>query len=148
MHGTCRDTGMRNERELFRMRIENLNWENRVIFVPDTKTPEGRRLVPMSRRVFDILKKRCGTRTDSWVFPSKRSASGHLSSICNLFRQARSGARFPQVGKGQWSFLQDYVWFEEARSEEEWSSSHYLNHPPLLRLDCQPFSRSCAVLLL
>jgi hypothetical protein len=30
-----RDTGMRNERELFRMRIENLDWNNRVIFVPD-----------------------------------------------------------------------------------------------------------------
>ena len=30
-----RDTGMRNERELFRMRIENLDWQNRVIFVPD-----------------------------------------------------------------------------------------------------------------
>jgi hypothetical protein len=39
-----RDTGMRNERELFRMRIENLDWQNRVIFVPDSKTAEGRRL--------------------------------------------------------------------------------------------------------
>ena len=43
-----RDTGMRNERELFRMRIENLDWQNQVILVPDSKTPEGRRLVPMS----------------------------------------------------------------------------------------------------
>jgi integrase len=43
-----RDTGMRNERELYRMRIENLDWENRLIFVPDSKTAEGRRLVPMS----------------------------------------------------------------------------------------------------
>lgn len=50
-----RDTGMRNERELFRMRIENMDWQNRVIFVPDSKTPEGRRLVPMSARVFEIL---------------------------------------------------------------------------------------------
>jgi len=48
-----RDTGMRN-RELFRMRMENLDWKNRVIFVPDSKTSEGRRLVPMSRRVFEI----------------------------------------------------------------------------------------------
>jgi integrase len=40
-----RDTGMRNERELFRMRIENLDWDNRVIVVPDSKTPEGRRVV-------------------------------------------------------------------------------------------------------
>ncbi len=45
-----RDTGMRNQRELYRMRIENLDWEHRLIFVPDSKTPEGRRLVPMSRR--------------------------------------------------------------------------------------------------
>src|SRR5262249_24955843 len=36
-----RDTGMRNERELFRMRIENLDWQNRVIFVPDSKTAEA-----------------------------------------------------------------------------------------------------------
>jgi integrase len=50
-----RDTGMRNQRELYRMRIENLDWQNRVIFVPDSKTAEGRRLVPMSRRVSDLL---------------------------------------------------------------------------------------------
>lgn len=50
-----RDTGMRNQRELCRMRIENFDWENRLIFVPDSKTPEGRRLVPMSWRVFEIL---------------------------------------------------------------------------------------------
>jgi integrase len=41
-----RDTGMRNERELFRMRIENLDWRNRVIFVPDSKT--GRRAATCS----------------------------------------------------------------------------------------------------
>lgn len=91
-----RDTGMRNERELFQIRIENLDWNNRSIFVPDSKTPEGRRLVPMSCRVLDILKRRCETRTDGWVFPSKRSASGHLRSICNLFRRVRSEAGLPK----------------------------------------------------
>jgi len=50
-----RDTGMRNERELYRMRIENIDWENRVIFVPDSKTSEGRRRVPMSNRAHDVL---------------------------------------------------------------------------------------------
>jgi integrase len=49
-----RDTGMRNQRELYSARIENLDWESRVIFVPESKTPEGRRLVPMSRRVFEL----------------------------------------------------------------------------------------------
>ena len=50
----------------------------------------------MSRRVFEILRKRCGTRNDGCVFPSKRSASGHLRSICNLFRQARIEAGLPK----------------------------------------------------
>ena len=91
-----RDTGMRNERELFRMRIENLDWQNRIILVPDSKTAEGRRLVPMSGRVFEILRIRSGARQEGWVFPSKRSASGHLRSICNLFRKARNSAGLPK----------------------------------------------------
>jgi site-specific recombinase XerC len=91
-----RDTGMRNERELFRMRIENLGWQHRVIFVPDSKTAEGRRLVPMSGRVFEILQNRCDARQEGWVFPSKRSASGHLRSICNLFRKASNKAGLPK----------------------------------------------------
>ena len=91
-----RDTGMRNQRELYRMRIENLDWENRLIFVPDSKTPEGRRLVPMSRRVFEILRDRCSIRHEGWVFPSPRSATGHISSIGRLFRQARAKASLPK----------------------------------------------------
>jgi integrase len=91
-----RDTGMRNQRELYRVRIENLDWENRVIFVPDSKTPEGRRLVPMSRRVLELLRTRCGTRAEGWVFPSKRSAAGHLCSIDRLFREARQQAGLPK----------------------------------------------------
>jgi integrase len=91
-----RDTGMRNQRELYRMRVENLDWEHRLIFVPDSKTPEGRRLVPMSRRVFEVLRERCGTRQEGWVFPSARSVSGHISSIDRLFRQARAKAGLPK----------------------------------------------------
>jgi hypothetical protein len=36
---------MRNERELYRIRIENIDWINKFIFVPDSKTPNGRRRV-------------------------------------------------------------------------------------------------------
>jgi site-specific recombinase XerD len=89
-----RDTGMRNQRELYRVRIENLDWQNRVIFVPDSKTAEGCRLVPMSRRVGDLLRARC-TRREGWVFPSNRAACGHLRSIDRLFREARHQAGLP-----------------------------------------------------
>ena len=91
-----RDTGMRNERELYRMRIENLDWDSRVIFVPDSKTEEGRRRVPMSNRVFEVLKTRCGARREGWVFPSKRAESAHLTTMAKRFREARTKAGLPE----------------------------------------------------
>jgi integrase len=91
-----RDTGMRNERELYRMRIENLDWDSRVIFVPDSKTEEGRRSVPMSNRAFDVLRQRCGTRREGWVFPSKRAKSAHLTTMAKRFREARIRAGLPE----------------------------------------------------
>jgi len=92
-----RDTGMRNERELYRVRIENINWNDKVIFVPDSKTPDGRRMVPMSDRVISLLKTRCGKRKEGWVFTSKRSESGHLTTIARRFREARTKAGLPEA---------------------------------------------------
>jgi hypothetical protein len=36
-----RDTGMRNRRELYRMRIENIDWQTRSIFLPERHPREG-----------------------------------------------------------------------------------------------------------
>jgi len=91
----ARDTGMRNARELYRIRIENLDWSNRIIFVPDSKTADGRRMVPMSDRVYDVLCQRGGGRSEGWLFPSKRSRSGHLTDIGKQFRTARGEGRAP-----------------------------------------------------
>ena len=46
----------------------------------------------MSKRVFDLLWERCGTRREGWVFPSQHSATGHLTTIGHWFRQARREA--------------------------------------------------------
>lgn len=91
-----RDTGMRNDRELYRVRIENIDWINKVIFVPESKTLSGRRRVPMSDRVLAVPSARCAGRSDGWVFPSKRARSGHLTTVSKLFRQAREKAGLPR----------------------------------------------------
>ena len=52
-----RDTGMRNARELYRLRIENIDWCPCLIFNPDSKTKQGRRWIPMSERVHDVLRR-------------------------------------------------------------------------------------------
>jgi hypothetical protein len=80
-----RETGMRNERELYRVRIENIDWMNKLIFVPDSKTSNGRRKVPLSDRAMAILISRCAGRSEGWVFPSKRSRGGHLTTLGKFF---------------------------------------------------------------
>jgi integrase len=80
-----RDAGMRPE-EVLRMRVEDVNWDRRLIFIPRGKTANSRRYVPMSRRLMEALWLRTGDREEGWVFPSRIkkngqpfSKSGHLS---------------------------------------------------------------------
>ena len=91
-----RDTGMRNERELFQVRIENIDWDKRLTYVPDSKTPNGIRDVPMSDRALDVMRKLCGDRREGWLFPSKRSKAGHLTTMAVHFRQARRQVGLPE----------------------------------------------------
>lgn len=90
-----RDLGMRNERELLPMRVEWIDWNNRMIYVPDSKTPDGRRHVPISNRVLDVLRRRCGEHQSGFVFPAKKSKAGHRMSVGKAFRKARKAAGLP-----------------------------------------------------
>jgi integrase len=92
----ARDTGLRNEKELYQVRIENIHWDRHVVFVPDSKTVNGVREVPLSNRAVSILRRRCGERRAGWVFPSKRARSGHLTTMALKFRQARANAGLPK----------------------------------------------------
>ena len=86
------DTGMRPE-EVYRMRWENIDYSRRNIFVPFGKTKTSRRFVPLSLRCEAALMirkaeqdraKHKRIKGTAWVFPSKRSESGHLSPLpCN-----------------------------------------------------------------
>jgi integrase len=91
-----RETGMRNERELYRVRIEHIDFTAKVVFIPDSKTPDGRRSVPLSERALAVLKRRCGDQSSGWLFPSKRSKCGHLTTLGHRFREARRKAGLPE----------------------------------------------------
>lgn len=84
----AQDTGMR-PKEILRMRIEHIDWDNRRIWNPHGKTAKSRRFVPMNERMKDVLETRCGKQKEGWVFPSDRSKSGHLNSIAVGFRALR-----------------------------------------------------------
>jgi integrase len=89
------DTGMRPE-EVFRIRIENINWNRRLIFIPNGKTKAARRHVPISERMLDLLMIRCSNKPEGWLFPSRRAECGHLTTVAEQFRDARSKAGLPE----------------------------------------------------
>jgi hypothetical protein len=91
-----RDTGMRNERELYCLRAENVDWHRKVIVILDSKSPYGTRRVPMSTRVLEILTRRCKSRPEGWFFPSPRAKSGHLTTMAKTFQRARQRAGLPR----------------------------------------------------
>jgi len=92
-----RDTGMRNARELYRMRVENIDWNSRVIFNPNSKTKKGRRFIPMSDRVMSILLVRCADRKEGWVFPSRQKGKHITGGLVNKqWVRARKKAGLPE----------------------------------------------------
>lgn len=92
-----RDTGMRNARELYRMRVENIDWTARLIFNPNSKTTKGRRFIPMSDRVVNLLMVRCAGKKEGWVFPS-RSKGKHVTGglVNKQWVKARRAAELPE----------------------------------------------------
>jgi len=66
-----------------RMRVENIDWNSRVIFNPNSKTKKGRRFVPMSDRVMNILLVRCADRKEGWVFPSRQKGKHITGGLVN-----------------------------------------------------------------
>jgi integrase len=89
------DTGMRPE-EVFRIRIENIDWSRRLIFNPNGKTKAARRHVPISERMLDLLSIRCSNKPEGWLFPSRRAECGHLTTVAKQFRDARTEAGLPE----------------------------------------------------
>ena len=79
------DTGLRPE-EVFRIRVENLNFAARTIFNPFGKTKAARRKVTMTQEVLENLKQRAKDSKGPFVFSSKekpgcanrRQEGGHL----------------------------------------------------------------------
>jgi integrase len=77
------DTGMRPE-EVFRMRIENLDFKQKSIFNPNGKTKAARRTIPMTDDAWSLLKLRVNeaeTLGTPYVFPSPHNVQRPIGSV-------------------------------------------------------------------
>lgn len=71
------DCGMRNE-EAVAVRWEHIDFDRDIIFNPRVKAEDTEGWVPLSERLKKALKAHHHGQTQGWVFPSKRSKTGHL----------------------------------------------------------------------
>jgi integrase len=71
------DCGMRNE-EAVAVRWEHVDFDRDIIFNPRVKAEDTEGWVPLSQRLKNALKARHHGQKQGWVFPSKRSETGHL----------------------------------------------------------------------
>jgi integrase len=81
--GIILDTGMRPE-EVFRMRVENLDFKLKAIFNPCGKTKSARRTIPMTEDALSLLKSRVKEATKvgtPYVFPSPRDVRRPIGSV-------------------------------------------------------------------
>jgi integrase len=84
----AQDSGMRPS-EIFRIRIEHIDWSGRRIWNPYGKTDKARCFVGMSERMETVLSAHCGQRCDGWLFPSDHLKTGHINSVAVGFRALR-----------------------------------------------------------
>jgi len=88
------DSGPRPE-EVGELRWENISLSERCIFIPDGKTENSRRRIGITERMCEVLAgarvrsaraaKRHHREAPPWVFPSPRSASGHVASFSKVW---------------------------------------------------------------
>jgi integrase len=74
------DTGLRPE-EVFRIRVENLDFAERTIFNPFGKTKAACRKVTMTSDVIELMKRRTKNVKGAFVFPSKGNSDGPIASV-------------------------------------------------------------------
>jgi integrase len=66
------------------MRVEIVDFDAATIFTPDGKTKSGRRFIPMSSRVKQLLEARCAGRSEGWVCARHDFGSFILARTGNL----------------------------------------------------------------
>ena len=89
------DTGLRPG-EVFRMKREQIQWDRNRIFNPRSKSRKSKRFVPLTQRVRQALEQRLAEHNSPFVFPAKRSASGHIETVRKQFERAKKLAGIPE----------------------------------------------------
>jgi integrase len=90
------ETGLRVYKELMPMKKEQVDLENAVVWIPDSKTPNGIAEVPLTDVAIAAFREQIRIAgPGSWLFPSKENPSGHQKTFKTVWHATLRRAKVP-----------------------------------------------------
>jgi integrase len=90
------ETGLRVYKELMSMKKDQVDLENGVVWIPDSKTANGIAEVPLTDIAIKAFRDQCVLSGESpWLFPSEENPSGHQKTLKTVWHAALRRAKVP-----------------------------------------------------
>jgi integrase len=90
------ETGLRVYKELAPMRKDQVDLANAVVWIPDSKTPNGTAEVPLTPLAIEAFRRQMAIASHGpFLFPSDRNASGNQTTFKTVWRKTLRRANIP-----------------------------------------------------
>jgi integrase len=90
------ETGLRVYKELTPMKKDQVDLQNAVVWIPDSKTPNGTAEVPLTPIAVEAFRRQMAIAADSpFLFPSDLNQSGHQTTFKTVWHKTLRRAKVP-----------------------------------------------------
>jgi integrase len=90
------ETGLRVKKELLPMKKNQIDFLNAVLWIPDSKTPNGVAEIPLTKLALEAFQDQVAlSGNGDFLFPSDLNQEGHLRSLRTAWRKALMRAGLP-----------------------------------------------------
>ena len=90
------ETGLRIYKELIPMRKDQVDLQNAVVWIPDSKTPNGTAEVPLTSLAIEAFKNQMTISGEGpYLFPSDLNPTGHLKKLKTVWTKTLRRAEIP-----------------------------------------------------
>jgi integrase-like protein len=93
------ESGLRVYKELMPIRKEQVDLENAVVWIPDSKSPNGIAEVPLTELALEAFRDQIRTSGfGPWLFPSEENPTGHQITLKTVWGQLWEGQKYLTSG--------------------------------------------------
>ncbi len=90
------EAGLRIYKELIPMRKDQVDLQNAVVWIPDSKTPNGTAEVPLTSLAIEAFKSQMAISGEGpYLFPSDLNPTGHLKKLKTVWTKTLRRAKIP-----------------------------------------------------